>query len=55
MRSTIFAGVLPIKLGRLERASGIIALDPFLYRISILNSKNSLNHLVTLLLGVFIV
>lgn len=55
MRSTTFVGMLPIKLGRLERALGIIALDPFLYRISILNSKNSLNHLITLLLGVFIV
>jgi hypothetical protein len=55
MRSITFIGVLPIKLGRLERASSIIASNPFLYLILILNLENSLNYLITRLLGDFIV
>jgi hypothetical protein len=55
MRSVTFIGVLPIKSGRLKIASGIMASNPFLYLISILNLENSLNYLTTRLLGVFMV
>ena len=55
MRSITLVGVLPIESGYLDRASSIIASNPFLYLILILNLENSLNYLITYLLGVFIV